>query len=308
MVPSKVIQFSIVILIKGTKEELKLIPRTLPSYYAVKPSEVVLSIDDPPEDERIMPKIQSIIKNFHAEEITRILKIKVGGEGWNDQQMKARHIGFLKTKYKRILTGDIDLIINKNVLKTVKLVGKNNVGLVSCTKLRVPHDFLSLYRLFGDTFLKTVVHRFKKRFGVTGFEGLYAVWKPFWLEVEPPEKAKKFVKLKSKVRDGKPINMTDFYGAGDDTFLRDLMIKKHKCIYLKDVGGLVSTDFWEERPIIQYSKGVHFAGQGRKLLVSLGRAILRAQPYYLCGYLHGRRIKDASKFEFSWFHKVKSGA
>lgn len=294
------IEFSIVIPIKGTAEELKFIPRTLPSYYAVKPSEVILSIDDPPGDERIVPKIESIIRTCHAEKITRFLKIKKGDKGWNDQQMKARHTGFLETKYNRILTGDIDLVINKNVLKAVKLVGKNNVGLVSCSKLRVPHDFLSFYRLFSDTFLRITIHRFKKSFGATSFTGLYAVWKPFWLEVNPTDIAKKFVKLKAKVRDGKPVSMNDFYGAGDDTFLRDLMIEKYECIYLKDIGALVLTDFWEDIPIVQYGKGVYFAGQGRKLLVSIARAVLRAQPYYLCGYLHGRRIKDASKFEFSW--------
>jgi hypothetical protein len=70
-------KFSIVIPIKGTVEELKLISRTLPSYYTVKPSEVVLSIDHPPEDGRVIPKIESIMKSNHAEKLTRILKIKV---------------------------------------------------------------------------------------------------------------------------------------------------------------------------------------------------------------------------------------
>jgi len=302
------VKFSIVIPIKGTTDELKLIPRTLPSYYAVKPSELVISIDDPPEDERIIPKIESIMKSHHAEELTRILKIKVGDGRWNDQQMKARHTGFLKAKYNRILTGDIDLVINKNVLKTIRLVGKNNVGLVSCSKLRVPHDFLSLYRLFSDTLLTKVVHHFTRHFGATSFAGLYTVWKPYWIEVEPVELAKKFVKLKAKVRDGKPVDMVDFYGAGDDTYLRDLMIEKYRCVYLRDIGGMVLTDPWEERPIIQYGKGVYFAGQGRKLVVSLGRAIIRVQPYYFCGYIHGRRIKDAEKVEFAWSHTMKGGA
>ena len=300
-------KFSIVVPLKGTEEELKLIRRTLPSYYAVKPSELILSVDDPPEHEQIVPTIESVMKEYHGEEVTRILKIRRGGEGWHDQQMKARHTGFLEAKYSRILTGDMDLIINKNVLKAIRIVGKKNVGLASCSKLRVPHDLLSFYRLFSNAFLRTLAHRFTQ-FGATSFAGIYAVWKPFWMEVEPTEIAKNFVKLKAKVREGRPVNMTDFYGAGDDTFLRDLMIEKYKCVYLRDIGAIVLTDLWEERPIVQYGKGVYFASQGRKLVVSLGRAVIRAQPYYFCGYIHGRRIKDASKFEFPWTHKLKSGA
>jgi hypothetical protein len=294
------IEFSIVIPIKGTSEELKFIDKTLPSYYAVNPSELVISIDDPPEEKAIMPKIKAVAKSCRAEEKTRILNIKIGNNGWNDQQMKARYTGFLNAKYDRILTGDIDLVINKNVLKAVKLVGKDGIGLVSCSKLRVPHDFLSFYRMFGEMVLKKVAHRFPN-FGATSFTGLYAVWKPYWLDVLTIDVAKKFTKLKSKVRQGLPVTVSDFYGSGDDTFLRDLMVKKYKCVYLTDVGATVLTDPWEDRPIIQYGKGVYFASMGRKMIISVGRAIVRAQPYYIVGYLHGRKIKDAvTGLEFKW--------
>jgi len=114
--------------------------------------------------------------------------------------------------------------------------------------------------------------------------------------------------LKAKIREGKLVEASDFYGAGDDTFLRDQMIKKYKCIYLKEIGAAVLSDPWEDRPIIQYGKGVYFAQKGRSLLVSLARAIVRAQPYYLCGYIHARRIKDASKYVFPLAHKIKGGA
>ena len=290
----KKMEFSVVIPIRGTEEELQLIPKTLPSYYAIQPSEVVLSVDEPTEDSRIVPMIKAVMQRCGAEGITRILRIKKGGVGWGDQQTKARRTGFLEAKYNKVLTGDIDLIINRNVLKAIELVGQNNIGLVSCSKFRVPHDFLSIIRLFGDTFLKQVIHRFEKQFGATTFTGLYSFWKPFWMEVEPIEKAKKFVKLKAKVRDGKPVDTSDLYGAGEDTFLRDSMCEKYECRYLKEIGGLVLTDPWEDRPIIQYGKGAYFAGQGRGLLVSLGRAIIRVQPYYMCGYLHARRMKKPS--------------
>jgi len=60
------IDFSVVIPIKGTKEEVKIIPRTLPSYYSINPSEVILAVDDPPEDSRIILLIEKIAEEFDA--------------------------------------------------------------------------------------------------------------------------------------------------------------------------------------------------------------------------------------------------
>jgi len=299
------IDFSVVIPIKGTKDEVKIIPRTLPSYYSINPSEVILAVDDPPEDSRVIPLIEKIAEKCNAKKITRIIKVPKGG--WGDQQMKARRTGFLNAKYDRILTGDIDLIINRNALKAVEKVG-DGIGLVSCQKLRMPRNILSLYRLITETMLRIFSNVIKRKMGATSFTGLYAFWKPYWLEVEPLSLSKAFVKLKAKIREGKPVEASDFYGAGDDTFLRDQMIKKYKCIYLKEIGAVVLSDPWEDRPIIQYGKGVYFAKKGRSLIVSLARAIVRAQPYYLCGYIHARRIKDVSKYVFPLAHKIKGGA
>jgi|GEM_PF-2386634 len=298
-------EFSVVIPIKGTKEETKMISRTLPSYYSINPAEVVLVVDDPPEDSRIIPLIQKIAEKCDAKKITRIIRVPKGG--WGDQQMKARRTGFLHAKYNRILTGDIDLIINRNVLKAIEKVG-NGIGLVSCQKFRMPRNILSLYRLFTETMLRILSNVIKRKVGATSFTGLYAFWKPYWLEVEPLSLSKKFVKLKAKIREGKPVEISDFYGAGDDTFLRDLMVKKYKCVYLKDIGAIVLSDPWEDRPIIQYGKGVYFAKRGRSLIVSLARSIIRAQPYYLIGHVHARKINDKLKYVIPLVDKIKDGA
>jgi len=77
--------------------------------------------------------------------------------------MKARRTGFLNAKYDRILTGDIDLIINRNVLKAVEKVG----------------NVLSLYRLITETMLRIFSNVIKRKMGATSFTGLYAFWKPY---------------------------------------------------------------------------------------------------------------------------------
>lgn len=291
--------FSIVIPIKGTKEEASFISRTLPYVYSIRPSEVILSIDKPTEDENIIPKIKSVIKSYHAEKITRILEIEKGKNDWKDQQMKARYTGFLEAKNNKILQVDIDLIINKNVLKVIELVGKNNIGLVSCNKLTLPYSLPNLYR----TIVKVILSSFRK----ARFAGLYAVWKPFWLDVEPIDVAKKFTKTKNKIRNREPLELDDFLSKGDDSHLKDLMIKKYGCVYLKDIGALILTDDWENRPFIQFSKGIYFSHADRRMLPNLIKAIVRLQPYYFCGFVHGRRIDNLSRFQFLW-RKTETGA
>jgi hypothetical protein len=274
-------KFSIVV---PVKDEADLIQRTLWSYYAVEPSEVLICTDKPCE-RNVRKAVNEIAELLHTKEITRIIEIKKSSE-WNFHQAHVRRAGFHEAKFDRILTGDIDLVINKNVLKALDLVGKNNVGLASLTKLQYPHLLTDYWRLGVVIFLRKVVHALADSvIGTTVFSGLYALWRPYWLDSEPREGVKKFVNPKQILRQEKTDAELSFAYAGEDTFLRDWMRKKHKCIYLRNVGAIDLGISLESRPFIQYMTGAYFAHQGRSFPVSLGRAFLRAQPYYLKGYL-----------------------
>jgi len=289
------LEFSVVIPIK---DEADFIPLSLPSYLALNPKEVILAIDAP-IPKKVKEAVDRVVERLGAENKVKVLSIPVGG--WADQQIKARRLGFRKAECNRILTGDIDLIVNRNTLKAVNLVGKDDVGLVSVSKFRLPHGLLSFARLFSSTTLR-LLSNIRKRFGATTFTGLYAFWKPYWEEVEPLEKAKRFQKIKVKVREKRALSLEDFFGAGGDTLLRDEMIQKHKVVYLQDIGAFVLTDPWEDRPMVQYGKGIYFAVRGRSTSVALGRAFLRIQPYYFVGHLYGKKLvrRGLVKKQFLW--------
>lgn len=286
------VKFSVVV---PVRDEVNLIPKTLPSYLALMPDELLLCLDKPaPED--MLEIIEKVSRQYKAENIVKVLQVPKGE--WGDQQMKARRTGFLEARNDRILTGDIDLIVNRNVLQTVALVGKNDIGMVSCSKLRLPHNLIGICRLLGEFFLKKCVHHVAnlagKSMAATGFTGLYALWRPFWLNAEPLDEAKQYSMVKRKIRDGKQLTLGDFIQTGEDGFLRDHMIKKYKVIYLSDIGATVLSDPLGDQPLIQYTTGIYFAMSGRNWLATLGRTFFRIQPYYLVGYMYGKRLKKVA--------------
>ncbi len=270
-------------LVCPVKDEVDLIPRTLPSFYSVKPSEVVLC-SDKPSPESIKKVVWKIASLFDAEDKTRILEVERNPE-YAFHQAWVRRKGFLEATYERILTGDIDLIINKNVLKAIRLVGKGNTGLVSLSKFSYPTNSSDFWRLVVTTFLRKAVHgMLDPLIATTTFSGLYALWRPYWLDSEPEEEIKKLVNPKQRLRGEHVEAIADV--TGEDTFLRDKMKDRYSCIYLRDIGAIDLRKGLENVPYCQYMKGKYFANSKRPLLISLGRAILRAQPYYLVGHLH----------------------
>ncbi len=290
------IDFSIVVPIK---DEVNLIPRTLPSYYAVNPSEVVICTDKP-TPRNVRQIIQKVAVACGAPDVTRIVEVERDPD-WNFHQAHVRRTGFKKAKQDRILTVDIDLVINRNVLKALQLLGKNNIGLVSCSKFYYPKSLLDLWRIGTLTFLRKIVHRILDPFmEITLFTGLYAVWKPYWLDSESEEKIKKHMNPKQFYR-GEYVREVpaDVNPTGEDTFLKDCILEKHRCIYLRDVGAIMLRDVYENVPYVQYMKGQYSRRRGRSLLVAIGRAFLRAEPHYLRGFLHararkGRRVKSST--------------
>ncbi len=283
-------KFSIVI---PVKDEVDLLMKTLPSYYAVNPSEVLICTDKPAL-EVVKTAINRVATSLNAENITKIIEVDRDSE-WRFHQAHVRREGFHKAKYDRILTGDIDLAINDNILKALKLIGKGDVGLVSLSKLRYPRNLKDVWALFATTFLRNVVHRMLNLINVTTtFSGLYALWKPYWLDSEPEDEIKRMVNPKQIYRGEKPNLVGATAITGEDIFLRDCMLRKYKCLYLRDIGAIDLGVAIEDLPYIQYMKGQSFALRGRSLPVSLGRAILRAQPYYLMGHLAVTRARAST--------------
>jgi len=284
------VEFSLVCPIRN---EVDLIPITLPSFFMVEPSEVLLCLDKP-APKNVVEVINKVTSFLGVEDLTRIIEVERNPE-YKFHQAWVRRKGFLEAKHDRILTTDIDLVINRNVLKAVEMVGKNNVGLVSCSKARKISGFTSFYRYLAESFLRKIVHRLLAKFykggglSATSFTGLYAIWRPYWLDTE--KEIKKLVNPKSILLGEKvKLDITQVYPIGEDTYLRDCMAMQYSVVYLPDIGAACLTEYLEDSPFVQFWIGFYFASRGRSLLGALVRTILRLQAHYLCGHLSSKRF------------------
>jgi len=264
------IQWSLVCPIKN---EVDLITKTVPSFYAVNPSEVVLCFDNPPHKGAY--EIAKKIADKHKNISTKFLLVDRNPD-FAFHQSWVRRKGFLEAKYDRILTSDIDLIINKKVLKAIELVGKNNTGLVSFSK-RYPYQGI-------QKIWRNITQEIVRIFYPGRFSGLYAIWRPYWLDSEDED-------IK-KLQNPKQGSLGDVR-TGEDTYLRDCMIKEHRVVYLKDVGAKVLTTNIADLPRIQFERGRYFASQGYGLIRILLKVFLYFQFHVLSGWVYERRRQSA---------------
>jgi hypothetical protein len=269
--------------------EADLIPLTLPSFYKVNPSEVVLCFDNPPHEHalRIAKKIAS-----QHDPTTKFLFVDRNPE-YTFHQAWVRRRGFSEAEHDRILTTDIDLLINRNVLKAVDAVGKNNVGLASCTKFHYVKSPADLWRSTAKFMLHRLVYPLWKKRGsyreqISCFTGLYAFWRPFWLDSED-EGIKQLENPKTQIRRGEKPSFGSKVCMGEDTYLRDCMKKKHGVVYLPDIGALTIGQLLQDHSHVQFERGRYCYVQRRSLLGALFTTFFRLQPHYIHGYLYERK-------------------
>jgi len=185
----------------------------------------------------------------------------------------------MQAKHDRILTVDVDLVIGRNVLKAVSLVGKDDIGLVSCMTLHSVRDALSLWRAVG--------HQLARLFIPPGFTGLYALWRPFWLDTED-EGIKDLADPRATGVKGDPGLV------GEDAYLFNCMRLRHKCVHLPDIGGRSLRDDFNDRPDVQFEIGRYYAAKGGGLGLVLIRSLGLARFHYLRGYVNHMTHKEAN--------------
>ncbi len=253
-----VVEFSIVCPIK---EEVQLIPQTLPSFYSLNPSEVILCLDKPVPKE-VLEVISKVAEAYNAEKRTRIIEVERNSE-WAFHQAWVRRRGFLEAKHDYILTTDIDIIINPEIKQYFNLVGKNKIRLVSFSKFPYPVAF----RKMIEWLMQSVKFYYHPR-----FTGLYFFSKSAWQETED------FESLKELLR-------------GEDTHLHEAITKKYDAVFIGSIKNILL------RP--GESKKYHYlAGWERwktrkvpfwRVLFS---ALFHFRPYMLAGYLKARFVKS----------------
>jgi glycosyltransferase involved in cell wall biosynthesis len=253
-------------------KEVDLIPKSLPSFYKVNPSEVILCFDDPVPSKETYELCQKI-SHYYSQIPTQFVLVKRNPE-YKLHQAWVRRTGFRKAKYDRILTVDSDLVINKKVLKAVELVGKDNIGLVSCSK-EYPHKGIQKIWLMITQKIVNIVYPIR-------FTGLYALWRPYWFDSEDEG-----IKTLRDLR--KNIDSFEEIAIGEDVYLHDCLIKKHKAVYLRNVGAICLTAASEDKPYYQFQSGRYFASKNYKIFQILAKSILYLRFYVMFGWLYEKR-------------------
>lgn len=280
-------------IVSPIKNEVKRLERSLPTFYEVNPNEVIICTDEPSPPE-VIKAVKRIAKRYNMEHKTKILPVPRNPE-YAYHQAWVRRMGYKTAKNDIILTSDIDLMLNKNVLKAIDLVGKNNVGLVSLTKFRHPYNIISFYRTFSFAFLSLIYFFFLRHLGsgtgglkMTNFSGLYALYRPNWQDSE--DEGVKNIYPPSTKRD--PSNKIDnnAFRIGEDTYLRDCMVKKYNVIYLSRIGAVIMDREKAFHPSQQIERARYSIKTGRSLLGAIIHASIWAEPHYLKEYLRVRKF------------------
>lgn len=285
------IRFSIV---TPVKDEAKFLERSLPSFYEINPDEVIICTDDP-TPHIIKKTVKEIATRYQMISKTKIHPVPRNPE-YSYHQAWVRRSGFLTAKNDTILTSDVDLQLNKNVLEAIELVGKNNIGMITLTKLRYPYNKLGFLRFFGIMILRLLYSLIFNRLvysdsgkglRMTLFSGLYVLYRPYWLDSED-DGVKKMVPTVWKQKKGEKID-NNAYNVGEDNYLRDCMEKKHKVLYLTRIGAVVIDRDKHAHPGLQFQRGRYSAKRGRSFLGAVIHTILHIEPNYFKGYLFERQ-------------------
>lgn len=269
-------KFSVVLPVRNT--ELDLLKRNLSSWCKLDPDEMIICLDKPADKSCV--DVATRMASEHNVNL-RILEIEKNSD-YVMHQAWVRRKGFLEAENDIILTGDIDLYVYPTCLKAIELVGENNVGLVSLSKLRNTHNFSGWLR--NKLFNLAVWYAKKVGYTMAGqayFTGLYCIYRPYWLDSEDEKSIKSMPHPYYA-----PITMDSWGGyRGEDTHLRDFMIKKHKCLYLPDIGAEDLRPGLEERKEIQTRMGLQFAYEGRSPGRVLMHSIIHLRPYVFLAYV-----------------------
>jgi hypothetical protein len=254
------VNFSIVCPIR---DEVDIVPITLPSFYSLNPSEVILCLDKP-APQKLVDVIGKVTDLLGVSGITKIIEVEHDKE-YNWQQAYIRRSGFLKASNDIILTSDIDLVLDPRIKNYLGLI-KDDVGLVSFNKVAYP---ITIRSAIGNAIQKIWRHE--------SFTGLYAFSRKAWLETEDIEH------LKHQIT------------RAEDTHLDYYLTKKYKSRFIGNLENLCLRP--KEGKQYQYMQGVNrWLIRKQSLVRMILTSILYFRPYAFVGYMHAKHY-DLLKFK-----------
>jgi hypothetical protein len=206
---------------------------------------------------------------------------------WKFRQALVRRTGFRAASNDRVLTGDVDVMVNRRVLAALEIVGKDNVGVVNLQK--------EMKSGLGDILANSTRRMVRALKRESFWSGLYALYRPYWLDTENEQDAKAiphpldhgvideeddfFVPLARGGRISTPPYL------GDDTMLKRAMLTKHKVVSLPYVGGVELRRETDRRPGFQSRQAVWLFMDGKSFPYMIPKSILYARGRMLGTYM-----------------------
>jgi hypothetical protein len=243
--------FSIVIPVHS---EVDLIEGCLRSCAVLDPNEIVFCLDSPPIH-RVVDEIWRVSDQLGFKNRVRVILVDRNPD-YSFHQAWVRREGFRAATNDLILTVDIDNIVNKNVLRALRLVGRERIGFVSCLTRHSWRGPLGLWRLIGLSIANVLVG--------PAMTGLYAVWRPFWIETEDLASIQRLGNARIATGESALI--------GEDAHLCDSMRRRYHCIFLDVYGANCVRDDCNDLPSVQFETGRLYArrmGFFKMLAISL---------------------------------------
>jgi hypothetical protein len=249
------------------------VTRTLPSWLGLGSDDIVLSLDYP-APVAVLDEVDRIAEAYGFSNSIRIVETR-RDDSWRFHQAHARRMGFESAKHDSILTGDIDLLVRRPVSGLTQLVGPGKAGLASCLRVPAPTSALQVFRAWSYTLKQAVLPPI--------FSGLYAFWRPFWLETEDEGIKRLRNPARETYKDSGPGLV------GEDTYLFICMRRAYPCICLQQIGAVSLNRNVEDLPPEQYSWGRYLASIHTPWPAAALASVAFAYPFLMMGYLHQRR-------------------
>ena len=255
--------FSVVI---PVRDEAELIEGCFRSVAALSPDEVIFCLDDPPHEMTVL-EIMRLREALGFGKKVRILPVSRNKE-YKFHQALVRRRGFLSACNDLILTVDIDNIVNQNVFRALELVGKDKIGFASCLTMHSAQGIFGVWRRLGFLLSDKLVG--------PGLTGLYALWRPYWLQTSELETVKGLADAR-RARGQLALD-------GEDAHLCREMARLYRCVHLPVYGARCVRDDCNDIPRVQYEIGRYYAevyGFFRVLIIS----VILARFHLLRGYI-----------------------
>lgn len=163
-------RFGVVMPMRDTPREREFARQSIPSAVALRPSEMVVGIDDDPGADGLEEYILSLGGGFKG---LRVVRVPVSDE-WKFPLSNVIWNCYKSCRCDAVLAFDVDTVLRQAVLKGRDLVGRDNVAVVSFTKHL-------LCRTAGD-YVRYITYRAKVARSSYVFAGTYWVWLPHYFD------------------------------------------------------------------------------------------------------------------------------